>query len=94
MLECKGLIDCEKIWVLHLDATGSVVREPDGEECKRILYYALVARFMNSTIPLAEFISSEHDTTSISHFLKDYRKFVVQGGYKWPTLTVFVVDWS
>ena len=88
------LIDSKKIWVLHLDATGSVVREPDGEECKRILYYALVARFMNSTISLAEFISPEHDTASISHFLKDYRKFLVQDGYKWPTFVVVVVDWS
>ena len=49
---------------------------------------------MNSTILLAELISSEHDTTSISHFLKDYCKFVVQDGYKWPTFAVVVVDWS
>ena len=88
------LIESKKLWVLHLDATGSVVREPDSEDCKRILYYALVARFLNSTIPLAELISSEHDTTAISHFLKDYRKFVVQDGYKWPTFSIVVVDWS
>ena len=49
---------------------------------------------MNSTISLTEFISSKHDTRSISHFIKDYHKLVVQDGYKWPTFAVVVADWS
>ena len=88
------LIEIKNIWVLYLAATSSLVRQPDSEDCKRILYYAFVARFLNLTIHLAELISSEHDTTAISHFLKDYWKFVVQYGYKWPTLEIVVVDWS
>lgn len=80
--------------IVHLDATGSYVRYLQGLKKKHIFYYALVYRASVSTIPLCEAITSEHDTTSISTILKQYRGFVMSVENKWPYFHAIVVDWS
>ena len=60
--------------VLHLDATGSIVRKP--EFCtKPIFYYALTLKhpdYKISPIPVAEMISSDQGTAEITHFLNKW----------------------
>lgn len=80
--------------IVHLDATGAYVRPIPGLKKKYIFYYALVYRASISTIPLCEMITSEHDITSLSNLLKQYRAFVFSIEQKWPYFDAIVVDWS
>ena len=57
--------------VLHLDATGSIVRKIEPS-LKKVFYYALTVRhptYSTSPVPLAEMISSGHTSAEISYFL-------------------------
>ena len=56
--------------ILNLDATGSLISKPPPCS-KKILYYALTIQhpeYSTSPIPIAEMISSDHNTAEISHF--------------------------
>ena len=60
--------------ILHLDATGSLIRKIDPNH-KNVFYYALTIQHPSvntSPIPLAEMISSDHTTAEISHFLNKW----------------------
>ena len=60
--------------ILHLDATGSIVRKIDKEQ-KSFLYYALTIRHPEaklSPIPLAEMLSSDQTNVEISHLLNKW----------------------
>ena len=74
----------QKPIVLHLDATGSVVRKPQYLKCKRILYYCILAKHDVEIIKLAHMITSTHGIVSISTFLKQYKYFVLETNKKWP----------
>ena len=39
-------------------------------------------------------LTSEHDTKSISYFLKEYKYFVLKETGSWPFFNAVVVDWS
>ena len=57
--------------ILHLDATGSVVRKIDQFQ-KKFLYYALTLQHPQMKIsptPLAEMLSSNHTNVEITYFL-------------------------
>ena len=71
--------------ILHLDATGSLVRKLEGIfselERKKILYYVLVLPHKTKgkmCLPVAEMVSSSHNTLTIaswlSRFVHDVRK--------------------
>lgn len=38
--------------ILHMDATGSVVRRPESLKCKKIFYYSIVAKHDYEVIEL------------------------------------------
>ena len=82
--------------ILHLDATGSVVRKIDKFH-KRILYYALIVRHPEaqiSPLPLAEMLSSEHTNVEIIHFLNKWFYNVKLLLTKETTVTHVEVDFS
>ena len=57
--------------ILHLDATGSIVRRIEPSQ-KKVFYYALTVQhptYTTSPVPLAEMISSSHTSAEISYFL-------------------------
>ena len=57
--------------VVHLDATGSVIRRIEGSQ-QKVFYYALTVQhptYSTSPVPLAEMISSGHTSAEISYFL-------------------------
>ena len=57
--------------ILHLDATGSIVRKIEASQ-KKVFYYALTVHhptYSTSPVPLAEMISSGHTSAEISYFL-------------------------
>lgn len=80
--------------IIYFDATGSVVRKPKDIKCKRILYYAIVVNKNNTVLPIAEMITSVHNTTAISIFLKTFCHFLQSKHFTWPLFSVVVVDWS
>lgn len=80
--------------IAHFDATGTVVRKPKDIKCKRILYYAIVVNKNSTVLPIAEMVTSVHNTTAISIFLKTFRHFVQSKRFTWPLFSVIVVDWS
>lgn len=57
--------------VLYLDATGNIVRGLRGIK-KRFLLYTIVKPSCNGPIPVADMITSSHDTFSISTFLNNF----------------------
>ena len=80
--------------ILHMDATGSIARKPEDLECKRIFYYCILMKHDIELLTLAHMITSEHDITCISIFLKTYRSFVIKCGRKWPFASAITIDWS
>lgn len=70
--QLKVLLSLEKDTVFcHLDATGGIVLPP-SDVSKRIFYYSLILLGNKdcNQFPVAEFISSVHNTLNISHFLR------------------------
>lgn len=60
----KTRANLDNIVVLHLDATGSVLRQPTPES-KRVYYYARVIQTSNDVVLVLEFISSQNTATDI-----------------------------
>jgi len=52
---------------LYVDATGSVIRKVHGQ--KRPLLDSLVAELQNTTVSLADMLTTKHTIPRISHFL-------------------------
>ena len=65
-----------KTQALYCDATGTIVKLSDRGKGPAPLYYALVVQHPNGYGPVAvgELITTEHDITSISHFLDCFRR--------------------
>ncbi|KAI6647066.1 hypothetical protein LOD99_8903 [Oopsacas minuta] len=61
----------DKSIILHLDATGSIIRKIESSQHK-VFYYALTVQhptYSASPVPLAKMISSGHTSAEISYFL-------------------------
>ena len=69
------LVQSEDRKIVHMDGTGSIARKPF--KCPIIMYYCLVCRLLESVMPVAEMLTVEHDTKSISSFLEDIKSFVL-----------------
>ena len=57
--------------IVHLDATGSIIRKIDSSQ-KKVFYYALTVGhpdYSTSPVPIAEMISSAHSSAEITYFL-------------------------
>lgn len=69
------LLKSEESDVGHIDCTGSVVSSIKccNHNFKRILYYAIVVKIQNVTIPFAELITSQHNGACIEKFLIDIK---------------------
>ena len=80
--------------MFHFDATLAMCRTPNNLKCKILLYYAMLYRGRDSTIPLFEMFTSQHDRTSIEIALQRFRAFVLKVANKWPIVKAIVVDWS
>lgn len=89
-----GVVKRERPVILHMDSTGPRVLNPPFLEKEIIFYYSIVYRASRATIPIAEMITSQHDITSISIFLKSYRTFVLKTCDSWPLANARVTDWS
>jgi len=62
----------DKLRYLHLDATGSIIAQPNLLSTATTIYYCALLLPGNidvGPLPIAEFISSKHDITAIKHFL-------------------------
>ena len=88
------IIEEEDLRILFMDATSSIIRKPQSLRCKKIFYYCQVFRLNGKIIPAAEMLTSEHETKSISYFLKEYKYFVLKETGSWPFFNAVVVDWS
>lgn len=80
--------------IVHIDGTGNIVRKPYKIKSKKVMLHSILIRNRRFTLPLAELLSSDQDTFTIKHFLKAYRKFVVDNEYQWPLFRIVVTDWS
>ncbi|CAI6369914.1 unnamed protein product [Macrosiphum euphorbiae] len=85
----QSVIDKSSL-VLHLDATGSVVRKINAKG-KRVYYYAGVVNIDSKLIPLLNFVSSEHNIAAISCYLMRFKQSF---GQKWPIFRTVVLDFS
>lgn len=90
----KNAVQQNTFTALHLDATGSVVRQPVTEK-KRIFYYAGVVRLGDAdVIPILEMISSRHTAVDIGTWLSKFKHFCLKNGLKWPIFKILVTDVS
>ena len=86
------LVQSEDRKIVHMDGTRSIARKPF--KCPIIMYYCLFCRLSESVMPVAEMLTVEHDSKSISSFLKDIKSFVLQETNTWPLFNAIVIDWS
>lgn len=84
---------------IHCDATGSIIKAPDGV-IKRIYYYVLSVALpildekRKVLFPLLEMISAAHDSFTISTWLGKFKdEFIRQVG-SWTAPDHFVTDFS
>lgn len=81
--------------ILHLDATGSIVRKASTND-KRVFYYAGVIKTTNNNrvCPVLEMISCMHDAVSIGNWLAKFKLYCMQANNQWPIVSRVVVDFS
>lgn len=81
--------------ILHLDATGSIIRHPCKEN-KRVYYYAGVIQIplTKRVCPIFEMVTSNHDAGSISAWLFNFKLYYLTNKNRWPAFTRVVVDFS
>lgn len=80
--------------VLHLDATGTIIRRPQGVK-KNTFYYAGVIRTQNDRVcAVLELISSNHDAGTIGMWLTKFRLYATTVLSRWPLFFAVVVDFS
>lgn len=92
------VLKCANKPLLHLDATGNVIRNPTTEEsvqCNRILFYAgvITTESNRRLYPVFSMLSSTHDTRAILKLLNDF-KYVCQKNRNWPAFSGVVTDFS
>ncbi|KAL7286631.1 hypothetical protein TKK_0019129 [Trichogramma kaykai] len=85
----------EKYRILHYDATGSIVRDPQiGVDGKKIFGYFLIASVREQLLVIGSMLTSEHGIASQSSFLGDVRQFCESQIKEWPIAKAIVTDWS
>lgn len=67
--------ECRNDLVLHIDATGNVIR-PDGSSNDKIYFYALTCRVREHILPVGEFVSTKHSTRDVTSLLFDVVQFL------------------
>lgn len=92
-LEIVRNLKYRKKLILHVDATGSIGRLPEGLESKKLFYYSGAIRLQNEILKLFRFMTTEHGIDSISTMLIKYRFFAIIF-INWPFFVAVVVDWS
>jgi hypothetical protein len=80
-------------FIMHVDATGKVVRPIEQCEGKRVLYYSMIFQFDNNILPLSEFTTCKHNALSIGTWLLKLKEFLVNEN-KWPICNRVVTDFS
>lgn len=95
----KHLLDSGKLITIHVDATGSIIKAPEGVE-KRIYYYVASVALPNldekikMLFPISEMISAAHDAFTIETWLRKLKdEFIRQVG-AWIAPAHFVTDFS
>lgn len=84
----------QKEAVLHLDATGTIVRKTSKNE-KRVYYYAAVLQLPSHKLcPILEMISSQHDSATIAAWLLKFKSYVLSTKKKLPIFSKIVIDFS
>ena len=73
-----NLVNKGKKFILHMDATGSIVRRPQDLNCKRIFYYAAVVKLDHDIVKLFDMITDTHTSAKISEMLLMYKDFAVE----------------
>lgn len=59
----------------------------------KIFYYVLSIQKFKRILPMAEMVTSEHDTCSMENFLKYYKYFIKSQTTRWPVFKIIVTDW-
>lgn len=90
-LEC---MDGTEPMILHMDATGSLIRMPTVLKNGKIFEYDIVSKHTDEIVKLATMITCKHGIPSISTFLKNYRAFIEETVGRWPFANAMVVDWA
>lgn len=87
----KGLSEV----VLHLDATGSIIRKTH-ETDKRVYYYAGVIQLSNNqrVCPVFEMVSSVHDASAIANWLLHFKTYYISNKNQWSEFKKVVTDFS
>ncbi|CAG9764290.1 unnamed protein product [Ceutorhynchus assimilis] len=81
--------------IIHIDATGSIIRKP-SEKSKKVYYYAGVIKIPenNRICAVFEMVSSNHDACCIASWLFNFKNYFVLNKHHWPPFTKAVVDFS
>ena len=80
---------------LHLDATGSIIKNPWNQN-KRVYYYAGVIQVPSTKriCPIFEMVTSSHDAASLSCWLFSFKTSYLNSKNTWPVFKRVVVDFS
>lgn len=98
----KRLDPTEEEMIINIDATGSIVRQPEGV-LKQIYYYAMVIKIKNCKTddkfipyPICEMVTASHNIDSISSWLQYCRLFLEKSNLpkNWPVFDRIVTDKS
>lgn len=81
--------------ILHLDATGSIIRKPFPDS-KRVYYCAGVVQVTtnNTVCAVMEMVTCNHDAISIASWLFNFKCYFLSNKNKWPVFRKVVVDFS
>ncbi|KAJ8687014.1 hypothetical protein QAD02_022808 [Eretmocerus hayati] len=81
----------------HMDATANICKEPQDFVGKLIMIYTLVYRHDDELVRIAELITCDHSTPSISNWLSNVRANIERSsipGVKMPLFDIIIIDWS
>lgn len=87
----KLIIEEPEPRIVYMNATGGMLREPNGIKCSKILY-VIVTKLATSIMPAAEMFSAQHNVDAISIMLK-YKTFIERLKIPWSFFNAIVVDW-
>lgn len=95
-LKCTSLLNRNIPYVVHVG--GCVVGKPLGIESETLIYYVVVVKIGEHTVPLYELVSGEDGWNSIESNMTfaflTYRTFAIRKTKRWPIFKVVVTDWS
>ncbi|CAG9818149.1 unnamed protein product [Phaedon cochleariae] len=79
--------------ILYFDATGSIVKKPEGVKKRIYLYTAVIPTYPRRIFPVFEMISATHFAKTIYKIFNDFRCLCEENN-KWPTFGAIVTDSS